>query len=116
LIGIPNTALHRFVADSIGLCNPDSVFVCTDTEEDLEYIRRQTVESGEEIPLSVPGHTCHFDGTTDQGREREVTKYLVPRGDSLSKALNQVEREEGLMGVWIRFPPRLRSKYRAGQE
>jgi len=99
LIGISNTALHRFVADSIKLCNPDSVFVCTDAEEDLEYVRRQTVESGEEIPLSIPGHTCHFDGMNDQGRDRKMTKYLVPKGDSLSKALNQVEREEGLAEV-----------------
>jgi len=99
LIEIPNTTLHRFVADSVKLCNPDSVYVCTDSEEDLEYVRRQTVESGEEIPLNIPGHTCHFDGITDQGRDRKVTKYLVAKGESLSKALNQVEREEGLAEV-----------------
>jgi len=35
----------------------------------------------------------------DQGRDREVTKYLVPTTDTLSKALNQVEREAGLSEV-----------------
>lgn len=99
LARIESSKLHKFVADSIELCNPASVYVCTDSEEDLEYVRQQAVESGEEIPLNIPGHTCHFDGMTDQGRDREVTKYLVAKGESLSKALNQIGREEGLTEV-----------------
>jgi phosphoenolpyruvate carboxykinase (GTP) len=41
----------------------------------------------------------HFDGMQDQGRDREVTKYLVPEGETLSKALNQMERRAGLAEV-----------------
>jgi phosphoenolpyruvate carboxykinase (GTP) len=35
----------------------------------------------------------------DQGRDREVTRYLVPEGETLSKALNQIGREQGLAEV-----------------
>jgi len=99
LATLANPKVHEFVADAIELCRPASVFVCTDSAEDIDYIREMAIKSGEERPLNTPGHTCHFDGYTDQGRDREVTKYLVPKSDSLSKALNQIEREEGLAEV-----------------
>jgi phosphoenolpyruvate carboxykinase (GTP) len=57
------------------------------------------VENKEESALETPGHTVHFDGINDQGRDRKATKYLVPESENLSKALNQIEREEGLAEV-----------------
>jgi phosphoenolpyruvate carboxykinase (GTP) len=57
------------------------------------------LESREERQLGIPGHTVHFDGMLDQGRDREVTRYLAPKTDSLSPALNQIEREQGLREV-----------------
>ena len=47
----------------------------------------------------MQGHTVHFDGEHDQGRDRQNTKYLVPKGVTLSKALNQMDRQEGLVEV-----------------
>jgi phosphoenolpyruvate carboxykinase (GTP) len=99
LAGIANPKVHDFVADAIELTNPGSVYVCTDSPEDMGYIRNLAIKSGEERPLNIEGHTCHFDGMSDQGRDREVTKYLVPKTDTLSKALNQIEREEGLAEI-----------------
>ncbi|MDD5063793.1 MAG: phosphoenolpyruvate carboxykinase (GTP) [Phycisphaerae bacterium] len=99
LVALANPKLNEFVADAIELCSPASVFVCTDEPEDLEDSRRHAVELGEEKPLKMKGHTVHFDGMEDQGRDREVTKYLVPKTDTLSKALNQVEREKGLAEI-----------------
>ncbi len=99
LIAIDNERLHRFVADAIVLCEPETVLVLDDSPEAVEMSRRRAVQSGEELPLKTEGHTVHFDGMDDQGRDREVTKYLVPEGDSLSKALNQVERRQGLAEV-----------------
>jgi len=99
LMAVDNLKIHEFVADSIELANPETVFVCTDSEEDVKYVRDMAITSGEEKPLATPGHTCHFDGYHDQGRDREVTKYLVPKTQTLSKALNQIEREEGLAEV-----------------
>ncbi len=91
--------LEAFLADAIQLCQPDSVRVCDDSQEDVAWIRKMAIEMGEETPLAMPGHTVHFDGMKDQGRDKEVTKYLVPEGDSLSKNLNQAPREEGLAEV-----------------
>jgi len=99
LMVVANAELHRFIAEVIELCDPTSVFICTDSPEDIRYIRQQAIAQGEENPLAIDGHTIHFDGIEDQGRDREVTKYLVPRTDSLSKALNQIEREQGLAEI-----------------
>lgn len=99
LAAIDNERLHAFVADAIQLCEPDSVWVSTDSPEDVAYTREMVLKMREELPLNIPGHTIHFDGMEDQGRDREVTKYLVPKGDSLSKALNQIDRDEGLTEI-----------------
>ena len=99
LMALKNLKTHAFVADAIELCAPADVFICTDTPEDIAYIREQVVERGEETPLNIKGHTCHFDGFYDQGRDREATKYLVPQNETLSKALNQIERDQGLTEV-----------------
>jgi len=99
LMAVNNVKIHEFVADAVELTSPERVFVCTDSEQDVKYVRDMVVKSGEENPLETPGHTFHFDGYYDQGRDREVTKYLVPKTEKLSKALNQIEREEGLAEV-----------------
>jgi len=99
LIALNNSRLNEFVADAIELCSPQSVFVCTDSPEDLQDTRKRAVETGEEKPLKIEGHTVHFDGMSDQGRDRAVTKYLVPKTETLGKAFNQIEREEGLTEI-----------------
>jgi len=99
LMAVNNVKIHEFVADAIELTNPETVFVCTDSDEDISHVREMAVTSREEQPLETPGHTYHFDGINDQARDRTVTKYLVPKTESLSKALNQIEREEGLAEV-----------------
>jgi len=99
LRAITDTRVHQFIAEATELCKPEKIFICDDSPEDIAYIRRQALLTGEEKPLATPGHTFHFDGPYDQGRDREVTKYLVPKGEYLSKALNQIDRDEGLAEV-----------------
>lgn len=99
LTAIDNDRLLAFVADAIELCNPGLVWVHTDSSEDVQHNRHKAVTLKEERPLGLKGHTVHFDGMEDQGRDREVTKYLVPKNETLSKALTQIEREEGLAEV-----------------
>jgi len=99
LAAIPVPRVLKFIAESAELCNPDRVFICTDSQEDIAYVRRKAIESGEEVPLTTPGHTYHFDGPRDQGRDREATKYLVPKGDYLGNAINQIDRDEGLAEI-----------------
>jgi len=100
LAAIDNTEVHRAIYESAELCNPDTIFVCSDTPDEVAYIRNMAIVTGEEsAALAIPGHTFHFDGPHDQGRDRAVTKLLVPRGDTLNEALNQIEREEGITEV-----------------
>ena len=97
---IPNPNVHEFIAKASDLCHPERIFICSDSVEDIAYVRRQAVAMCEEKAiLTTPGHTVHFDSEHDQGRDRLATKYLVPRGLSLSKALNQIDRQEGLAEV-----------------
>ncbi|MEM3727214.1 MAG: phosphoenolpyruvate carboxykinase, partial [Candidatus Bathyarchaeia archaeon] len=99
LSSIPNLKVHQFIAEAAELCNPDKIFICSDSLEDINYVRNQAIITGEETPLAISGHTYHFDNPQDQGRDREVTKYLVPKWDSLNKNLNQIDREEGLAEI-----------------
>ena len=71
LMALNNPKMHAFVAEAIELTRPESVWVCTDSNEDLAYIRNRAIESGEERPLAFEGHTYHFDGFYDQARDKE---------------------------------------------
>lgn len=95
LIALENEKLHRFVADVIEMCRPESVFICSDADEDIEYIRRLAIDRSEETPLFVEGHTVHFDGYYDQARDKEHTKHLLPEGKDLGANINAVDKESG---------------------
>ncbi len=99
LMCLNNPKLHQFVVQAVELCNPDSVFVCTDSEEDIAHIRRQAVENNEETPLAIDGHTIHFDGFSDQGRDKKATKYLVPKDIELGSNLNSIDRDQGFSEI-----------------
>jgi len=96
LIALDNESVFDFVSHAVELCNPDSVWIGDDSDEDAEFCRRLAIENKEEIPLKIKGHTVHFDGYFDQARKKEVTKYLVPDDEELDPKLNQIGREEGL--------------------
>jgi phosphoenolpyruvate carboxykinase (GTP) len=100
LSSLANPNVHEFIAKASDLCHPDQIFICSDAKEDIAHVRRQAIATcEEEAILTIRGHTVHFDGEHDQGRDRQATKYLLPRGISLSKALNQIDRQEGLAEV-----------------
>jgi phosphoenolpyruvate carboxykinase (GTP) len=99
LEALGNERLGAFVADAVALCRPASVKVCTDAQADRDYVRRRAVENGEEAPLTTPGHTVHFDGFQDQGRDKEVTRYLLPKDVQLGPNLNSIGRDAGLAEV-----------------
>ena len=95
-----NPNVHEFIAKASDLCHPEKIFICSDSDEDINHVRQQAVGMCEEKAiLTMQGHTVHFDSEHDQGRDRQATKYLVPRGILLSKALNQIDRQEGLAEV-----------------
>ena len=99
LLALANPKLHRFVAEAIELCTPRDVFVASDAEEDIAFARQLAIDNAEETPLATAGHTVHFDGYRDQGRDPPNTKYLLPEGVDLGERLNSTEREAGLAEV-----------------
>ena len=100
LCAIDNSKIHQVIAEAAELCNPEKIFICSDTPDEIAHIRNMAIVTGEEsAAVAIPGHTFHFDGPHDQGRDRAVTKFLVPKGDSLSKSINQIGRDEGLAEV-----------------
>lgn len=99
LTRINNPKLLQFVAKYIELCNPDTVFVCTDSPEDREYIEQEAIRTGEEKVLAISGHTVHFDGYYDQARDKENTKFLLSEGVDLSSNLNLIDKQKGLKEI-----------------
>ena len=99
LTALANPELHKFVAEAIELCQPDKVFVMSDSADDAAYIRKQAIELGEEKPLATEGHTTHFDGYYDQARDPANTKYLLRPGVDLGERISSIDKETGLAEV-----------------
>jgi len=93
---IKNKKVHDFILKFISLCNPSSVFIRDDSQEDALYIRNKAIELGEESKLKIEGHTVHFDGYYDQARDKKNTKFLITPDMKLGPHLNSIEREKGL--------------------
>ncbi|MFC1752257.1 phosphoenolpyruvate carboxykinase (GTP) [Thermoproteota archaeon] len=95
-----NLHLLAFIGKYIELCNPKSVYVCNDSEEDRQYIINKAIEKKEELNLATKGHTIHFDGPKDQARDKGSTKYLLSKGMDLGEALNSIDKDEGIKEVY----------------
>ena len=96
---LQNEKLLNFIGEAVEIGQPDSVYVCDDSDADAEYVRRRSIELGEERPLAKAGHTIHYDGYGDQARDRGNTCYLVPAGTKLGKNINARDLEQGLAEV-----------------
>jgi phosphoenolpyruvate carboxykinase (GTP) len=99
LEALDNPKIISFISEYAELCNPDSIFVRTDAQEDIDYIRKQAVEKGEEIALKTKGHTIHFDSIKDQARDKANTKFLVTPEMKFGAHINTTERQAGLKEV-----------------
>ncbi len=99
LLALNNEDVNAFVAYAITLCQPDKVWIGDDSPEVAAACRQMAIDNHEELPLTIKGHTAHFDGYYDQGRNTEVTKYLVPKDKYLDTKLNQMDRDEGLKEI-----------------
>lgn len=91
--------LLNFIGEYIELCNPEKVFVRTDSEQDIAYIRKKTIALEEEKKLAVSGHSFHFDGPNDQARDKKNTRYLIPQGPNMSDYVNSLEKQSGLTEI-----------------
>jgi len=96
LLAIPNQEVFRFIGEYVALCNPDTVFIRSDSDKDVEYIRNRALDLGEEKALSIEGHTIHFDGYNDQARDKEKTLYLLPPDMDLGADIKSMSLQDGL--------------------
>lgn len=96
LLALNNPALLDFIGRYAQLCNPASIFVRSDSPEDIRYIREKAISNGEEMRLKINGHTVHFDGYFDQARDKKNTKFLLAKDLDLGPGLNCIDREAGL--------------------
>jgi len=87
------------IEEYAALCAPERIVVLTDSAEDKAYAKKRSLELGEEFPLAMQGHTVHFDGPADQGRDKAKTKVLVSGGVHMSAHVNVGERSECLEEV-----------------
>ena len=96
---LDNPAIIEFIGEYVKLCNPKSIFVRTDLQTDITYIKEKALSLGEENSLDTKGHTYHFDGHLDQARDKKNTRYLIPKDSKISYYVNSIERNQGLAEI-----------------
>ena len=72
------------IANAISMCDPDNVFIITGSREDAAYVKRRSIETGEEKPLAIKNHTIHYDLPQDQGRLVKQTFYIINEDEDIS--------------------------------
>jgi phosphoenolpyruvate carboxykinase (GTP) len=82
------------VANAIAMCQPDKVVVLTGSKEDEEFVKKHSIEKGEEAPLPMDGHTIHYDLPQDQARLVKQTFYIVNEDEKISSLAKREVRSE----------------------
>ncbi len=95
-----NQHITKVVQEAIQLCKPAKVTIITDSKEDIAYVRELALNNGEEKKLKMVGHTIHFDGYYDQGRDKANTKYLLSKDADWGIKVNSIEKEKGLKEIY----------------
>jgi len=83
------------IANSIALCQPDSVMINSGDEADRAAIRKMSIEKGEEKPLAMKDHTIHYDLAEEQGRIVDRTFYIVNPDEKISALAKKILRDQG---------------------
>lgn len=100
IIKIENKYIHNLIEKFARILNPKSIFVCSDSIKDFNYIREKALKDGEEIKLKKSGHTVHFDGYYDQARDKKHTRFLVRREFNSGSDLNTIDKEKGVKEIF----------------
>lgn len=96
---IKNQEILIRIANAIALCEPDSAYVNTGSEQDKQFIRDLALKKGEEAELLMKGHTIHFDLKQEQGRIIDRTFYIANEGEMISTLANKKLRKDALKEV-----------------
>ena len=87
------------IANAIAMCEPESVFINTGSEEDKQFIRELSLKKGEEETLPMEGHTIHYDLKEEQGRIVDRTYYIANKGEEISSLANKIDRADALIDI-----------------
>lgn len=94
-----NKKVMDYLYEAIELCKPSKVTVITDAEEDIAYVKSLALKNGEEYKLEMKGHTVHFDGINDQGRDKANTRYLVSEKKDWGIEVNAMLQPDGVAEI-----------------
>ena len=95
LEALGNPKVMEYLNEAIELCKPAKVTVITDLQEEINYVKELALRNGEEFKLTMQGHTVHFDGIYDQGRDKRNTRYLVKEMENWGFEANTMLQPEG---------------------
>ncbi len=100
LLYLNNPKVLNIVEEFTLLCKPAKVTVITDSQKDIDYVRAMALQKGEEQKLAMEGHTIHYDGYYDQGRDRKNTLVLTTPEMKMSKVIDTKPQQEGLKEIY----------------
>ncbi|MCX8185258.1 MAG: phosphoenolpyruvate carboxykinase (GTP) [Sulfolobales archaeon] len=98
LAAINDQSILKWITDMVKLARPSSVYVVTNSSEDIAYVAKVSLERGEELPTNIPRHTAHFDGPRDLARDRKNTRVLTQGGTPIP-LVNTYDRDVGLREI-----------------
>ena len=107
---IKNPEVAVKIANSIAMCEPETVFINTGSESDKAYIRELALKNGEEANLPMDGHTIHFDLKDEQGRIIDRTYYISNEGEDISSLANKMDRAKALIDIRDKMTGIMRGK------
>ena len=107
---IKNESVLRKIANAIVLCDPDSVFINTASDEDRQFIRDLSIEKGEESKLSMENHTIHYDLKDEQGRIIDRTFYIHNEGEEVNSLAKLMDRSDAFKDIQDKMTGIMRGK------
>jgi len=107
---IKNASVLRKIANAIVLCDPDSVFINTASDEDRQFIRDLSIEKGEESKLPMDGHTIHYDLKDEQGRIIDRTFYIHNEGEEVNTLAKLKDRSDAFKDIQDKMTGIMRGK------
>lgn len=110
ILDLNNEYIENLLYEYVDLLKPSKVYVITDEEEEVQFVRQRAIDAGEEIPLAMEGHTVHYDSYYDQARDKENTRVLTTPEMKMSKKINQIDREEGLQDILAKLDGIMKGK------
>jgi phosphoenolpyruvate carboxykinase (GTP) len=107
---IKNESVLRKIANAIVLCDPDSVFINTGSDEDRQFIRDLSIEKGEEAKLPMENHTIHYDLKDEQGRIIDRTFYIHNEGEEVNSLAKLMDRRDAFIDIQDKMSGIMRGK------